>query len=79
METPLLPTPGNGAGDAFAALFLARYLDARDVEQALGLAVSSIHAVLAAPVESGATELALVAAQDQIVSPTHRFRVRRVD
>lgn len=79
VETPLLDTPGNGAGDAFAALFLARYLDGRDVETALGLAVSSIHAILAATVASGAAELALVAAQDQIVAPSPRFRARRVD
>jgi pyridoxine kinase len=78
VDTPLLPTPGNGAGDAFAALFLARYLDGRDVEAALGLAVASIHAVLAATVASGAAELALVAAQDQLVSPATRFRTRRV-
>ncbi len=79
VETPLLPTPGNGAGDAFAALFLARYLENHDVELALGLAVSSIHAVLAATVASGAAELALVAAQDQLVAPQQRFRPRRVD
>jgi pyridoxine kinase len=78
VDTPLLPTPGNGAGDAFAALFLARYLDNRDVEAALGLAVSSIHAVLAATVASGAAELALVAAQDQLVAPAKSFRTRRV-
>lgn len=78
VDTPLLPTPGNGAGDAFAALFLARYLDGRDVEAALGLAVSAIHAVLAATIASGAAELALVAAQDQLVAPAPRFRTRRV-
>jgi pyridoxine kinase len=78
VDTPLLPTPGNGAGDAFAALFLARYLDGRDVEAALGLAVSAIHAALAATVASGAVELALVAAQDQLVAPAKRFRTRRV-
>jgi pyridoxine kinase len=78
VDTPLLPTPGNGAGDAFAALFLARYLDGRDVAVALGLAVSAIHAALAATIARGASELALVAAQDQLVSPAKRFAVRRV-
>jgi pyridoxine kinase len=78
VDTPLLPTPGNGAGDAFAALFLARYLDGRDVAAALGLAVSAIHAALAATVARGAAELALVAAQDQLVAPARRFAVRRV-
>jgi pyridoxine kinase len=78
VATPLVEGAAHGAGDAFAALFLGHYLQSRRVEAALGAAVSAIHAVLEATRCHGATELLLVAAQDELVRPTQRFAPRRV-
>jgi pyridoxine kinase len=67
-----------GAGDTFAALFLGRYLSARDVADALGFAVGALDAVLAETQARGADELALVAAQDALVNPRGRPLVERL-
>lgn len=67
---PYVDAPASGAGDVFAAVFLARWLEKRDAARALSLAVSSIHAVIAATAAAGADELALVAAQDMLPAPS---------
>jgi len=67
-----------GAGDTFAALFLGRYLPARDVADALGLAVGALDAVLAETQARGAAELALIAAQDALARPPTRAPVDRL-
>src|SRR5690606_5996528 len=66
---PFVDVPGSGAGDVFAAIFLARWLEKRDPARALSLAVSSIHAVLAATAAARSDELALVDAQDALPAP----------
>jgi pyridoxine kinase len=79
VETPLLPVSVNGAGDAVAALFLGHWLrSGGDPAAALAGAVASIFAVLQATHDSGARELQLVAAQDELVAPRRFFPVRRV-
>ena len=67
--------PAWGAGDTFAALFLAVYLRDRDVAAALGHAVAALDAVLAATEAARAPELALVLAQDALVRPARPVMV----
>lgn len=71
------PAP-NGAGDCIAALFLAKVLETVDPPAALVHAVSAIHAVFTATLASGRRELQIVAAQDALVDPPHRFAAAKV-
>ena len=73
LRTPLLALAANGAGDALAALFLFRRLASGSAAAALGAAASALHGVLRATVATGARELALVAAQEELVAPSVRF------
>ena len=72
VETPRLDVPGDGAGDTFCALLLGQMLRGAAAEDALSLAVSSVHALLR---KDG---LALVAAQEQIVSPSRLFEAQEI-
>jgi pyridoxine kinase len=76
VETPRLPVAANGAGDAFAALFLGRYLETRALPAALERATASIFAVLEATHRAGAREMELVAAQAALVDPPRIFPVQ---
>lgn len=92
VRTPYLaldPMP-HGAGDAVAALFLAHCLKAgarrgtleAAIGPALGEAAAAIFAIMTASQRAadGAMpgELALIAGQDQIADPSHRFPVERL-
>lgn len=76
VETPKLPGPLHGAGDLFSALFLGHTLKGEPLEAALAAAVSAVFGVLKAT--GTALDLALVAAQDEIVSPSKSFSARKV-
>jgi pyridoxine kinase len=78
VTTPLLPRTFTGAGDLTAATFLAHLLSSGSVAQAVGQTAAAVYGVLEATVESGLSELQLVAAQDEIASPTHAFEVVRL-
>ena len=73
VRTPRLALSVNGAGDAVAALFLAHWLRTGSVPQALSLATSSVHGLLARTEEAGSREIVLVAAQEELVSPRRTF------
>ncbi len=73
VRTPRLPLAINGAGDAIAALFFAHYLRSGKIDAALSAAASAIYGVLTKTVEAGAREIQLVAAQDEIVTPSRVF------
>lgn len=73
LRTPRLPIRLNGTGDAIAALFLFHCLRTGDARAALEGAASALHGVLRATLDAGASELELVAAQDEIVNPSLRF------
>jgi pyridoxine kinase len=73
LRTPKLDVVASGAGDAIAALFLAHYLREGKIDVALSRAGSAIFGVLAKTVEAGATEIQVVAAQDEIVNPSRVF------
>ena len=78
LRTPRLPLAVNGAGDAIAALFFAHYLRSGKIEQALSAAGSTIFGALAKTAEAGSREMQLVAAQDEIVTPSRVFEAERL-
>jgi pyridoxine kinase len=78
VETPRLPVMLNGCGDVTAALFLAHLLRGASLPDALALTAAAIFAVIDTTARLGRYELALVAAQDELVSPSRRFTPRRV-
>ncbi|WP_425403364.1 pyridoxal kinase PdxY [Hwanghaeella sp.] len=79
-ETPRLSFPinPNGAGDMTAALFMAATLKGRDPGSALGDTISAVYAVLEKTRDLGRREMALVEAQNAIVSPQRRFEAREI-
>jgi pyridoxine kinase len=78
LRTPKLPIAVNGAGDLFAALFLHHWLAHRSTPEALSRAVSGVHAVVAATEAAGSRELALIAAQDELVRPSRLFAAEAI-
>jgi pyridoxine kinase len=73
IRTPLLATPANGAGDLIAALFFFHYLRSNSVAEALVSATSSVFGLLRRTLTAGASEMALITAQDELVKPSERF------
>ena len=78
VETPRLPVVLNGCGDVTAALFLAHLLRGESLPDALALTAAAIFAVIETTLRLDRYELALVAAQDELLSPPRRFTPRRV-
>lgn len=78
IETPELPTPANGAGDVFAAVFLARYLAGRDCAAALAHALGAVHGLVAAAATAGSADLPLIALQELVAAPRDAFTPRAV-
>lgn len=81
VDTPLLDFPvlPNGAGDVFAALLLGRLLIGDSPAVALEKTVSGLYALLRYTLSAGTRELALVAAQEELVLPSQRHRARQID
>ncbi|PZU90119.1 MAG: pyridoxal kinase [Chelatococcus sp.] len=73
VRTPKLDVHVNGAGDAIAALFFVHYMRERSAASALAMAAASIYGLLKRTMEAGGREILTVAAQDEFVTPTHRF------
>jgi pyridoxine kinase len=78
VETPRLPIDATGCGDAVAALFLGWLLKGKPVPHALATTISAIYGVIEATMHSDSGELALVAAQDELVSPSRQVSVQRL-
>jgi pyridoxine kinase len=78
VETPRLPVMLNGCGDVTAALFLARLLRGESLPDALTLTAASIYAVIETTMRLERYELALVAAQDELVMPSLRLVPQRL-
>ena len=70
VETPRLPVMLNGCGDVTAALFLGRLLRGESLADALALTAASMHGVIETTMRLGRYELALVAAQEELVMPS---------
>jgi pyridoxine kinase len=78
VETPRLPIEATGCGDAVAALFLGWLLKGAAVPEALGATIAAIYGVIEATMRAEGGELALIAAQDELVSPSRPVSVRRL-
>jgi pyridoxine kinase len=78
VETPRLPIEATGCGDAVAALFLAWLLKGRSVPEALATTIAAIWGVVEATLHTPNGELALVAAQDELVAPSRTLALRRL-
>ncbi len=78
LRAPKLSIAVNGAGDLFSALFFHHWLKSRTTPEALSRAASSVHGIVAATLAAGSRELALIAAQDDLVRPTLVFRAEAV-
>jgi pyridoxine kinase len=75
VTTPLLHRPFQGAGDLTAAVFLANLLLSTDVARALARTAAVVYGVLRATIDSGESELQLVAGQQEIAEPSTTFEV----
>jgi pyridoxine kinase len=75
VSTPRLPIVASGAGDLMTAVFFAHMLAVDDPAAALVQAVGTVYGILEASVAQGDREMALIAAQDEIVAPHHKFAV----
>ena len=78
VRTPLLPQTFTGAGDVTAATFLAQILRGQALPDALATTAAVIFGVLDTTIALGREELALVAAQDEFVHPSHTFEATRL-
>jgi pyridoxine kinase len=76
-ETPRLPIEATGCGDAVAALFLGWLLKGAAISEALSRTIAAIYSVVEATLRDGGGELALVAAQDELVSPSRMVSVQQ--
>ncbi len=75
---PMVDAPAYGAGDLFASVYLARYLEDASPSRALELATSAVHAVFVETARLDLPELALIPAQAMLVDPPHLFAAKDV-
>jgi pyridoxine kinase len=78
VETPRLPIEATGCGDAVAALFLGWLLTGVALPEAFSKTIAAIYGVIEATQHSGGSELALVAARDELVSPSRPISLQRL-
>jgi pyridoxine kinase len=78
VSTPRLPRSFTGSGDVTAATFLVAMLRKWDLAAALAHTAAVVYGLLAVTTSVGRAELALIAAQDEIVNPSHRFESVRL-
>lgn len=79
VETPRLPAMLNGCGDVTAAVFLARLLRGESLPDALAKTAAAMFAIIETTIRLERYELALVAAQDELASPSRTFAPLRLD
>jgi pyridoxine kinase len=78
VSTPRLPRTFTGSGDITAATFLATLLRLQDLPQALAHTAAVIYGLLTVTDDLGLSELALIAAQEEFIRPSHGFDVVRL-
>jgi pyridoxine kinase len=78
VTTPRLPQTFTGSGDVTAATFLATLLGTGDVRAALAHTAAVIYGLLMVTAASDRAELALIAAQEELVNPSHTFEPMRL-
>jgi len=78
VTTPRLERNFTGSGDLTAALFLAHLLNSETPGHAVGATADAVYSLLRRTAELDSAELALVAAQQELVEPSHHFEVRQL-
>ena len=78
VTTPRLERNFTGSGDLTAALFLAHLLNSETPGHAVGATADAVYSLLRRTAELEYAELALVAAQQELVDPSHHFEVRQL-
>ena len=80
VTTPIIAfaTPPHGGGDCCAALFTAALLEGCEPADALSQTASALYALLDITARADQAELALVAAQDAMVTPPRAFHAESV-
>jgi pyridoxine kinase len=78
VSTPRLPRSFTGSGDVTAATFLVTMLRTWDLAAALAHTAAVIYGLLAVTTSVDRAELALIAAQDELVRPSHSFEPVRL-
>ena len=73
-----LPKAPSGSGDATAAIFLAKYLESRDIASSLEHTTAALHAIFKKTFEQNSYELSMIAAQDEIKHPETLFKATKV-
>jgi len=79
VTVPYLAGAPVGTGDAFAATLLARLLLDCPFPDAVALAAATVHGLIRHSLDAGTGELAVVAGQEEIVNPSTRLSVSRLD
>ncbi len=81
VRTPKLPLAAkvSGAGDATAALFLAKYLEHRNAPKALHYTASVIYDIFADTYHRGETELQMIRSQASLTDPVYIYHIEAVD
>jgi pyridoxine kinase len=67
-----------GSGDLTTAVFLSRYLEKADIKKALEMTASSVYGIIEATHKAGSKEILIIAAQSEIVSPTNKFKAKKI-
>lgn len=78
VTTPLLDAAFTGSGDLTASMFLAAWLETGSPEASVSRTADVVYSVLERTTALRQRELALVAAQDDLIAPRFRFEARRV-
>ena len=76
--SPHLPVDVAGTGDVLMALVVGFLLRGESFEEAVGRAISGVHAALEATLAAGHEELDVLAATPAALSAPHRFRAERL-
>lgn len=76
VSTPRLDNAPHGAGDLFAALFLAARLEGRSLRDCATRAASSVFAILRKSVIANSVEMLLIESQQELVQPTPTDDIR---
>lgn len=78
VTTPHLARTFTGSGDLTTSMFLAAWLETGSIEEAVGRTAAVVYSVLERTTSLGQRELALVAAQADLVTPRFAFEVSRL-
>jgi pyridoxine kinase len=67
-----------GSGDLTAAVFFSRYLEAKDIRDALEKTAASVYGIMEATHRAGSKELLIIAAQDVLANPGTPFKAEKI-